>query len=351
MKKTPYIILSLLVVVIVLTYLNFFSTTDNDDVVVSNGRIEAIEIGIAAKVAGRVEAIYVAEGEQVAAGTQVAKLDTSTIEGQLAQAKAQLQQAQSTVAAANMAVAQRESEKVALEAALLQSQAELKAAQAHARRTDELSKTGAVSRQLAEDNETSVESAEAAGNAAAARLAAADATIQAAKAQYVSAKAAVTAANAAIAQIESEMEDMSLVAPRDGRIQYRVVEPGEVVAAGGRVLSLVDLTNVYMTFFLPATQAGRLAIGSDARIVLDAAPDLAIPAHISYVADVAQFTPRSVETQSEREKLMFRVKAQIPQALLAKHLDKVKTGLPGVVYVKLDDDGQWPADVPERIAE
>ncbi|MEG3766497.1 HlyD family secretion protein [Alteromonas sp. 14N.309.X.WAT.G.H12] len=351
MKKTPYIILALLIVVIVLTYFNFFQTSDTQDVASSNGRIEAIEIGIAAKVAGRVEAIYVSEGEQVTAGTKVAKLDTTTIEGQLAQAKAQLQQAQSAVAAANMAVAQRESEKVALEAALLQSEAELNAAQAHARRTNELSKTGAVSRQLAEDNETNVESAKAAVNAAAARLSAADATIEAAKAQYLSSQAAVAAAEAAIAQINSEMQDMVLIAPRDGRIQYRVVEPGEVVAAGGRVLSLVDLTNVYMTFFLPATQAGRLAIGSEARIVLDAVPDIAIPAHISYVADVAQFTPRSVETQSEREKLMFRVKAQIPQALLTKYIEKVKTGLPGVVWVKLDDNAQWPDDVPERVAQ
>ena len=113
----------------------------------------------------------------------------------------------------------------------------------------------------------------------------------------------------------SEINDMVLKAPRNGRIQYRVVEPGEVVSAGGRVLSLVDLTNVYMTFFLPASRVGKLTMGGEALIVLDAAPDIAIPATISYVADVAQFTPKSVETQSEREKLMFRVKAQIPENL------------------------------------
>ncbi|QGX60270.1 HlyD family secretion protein [Alteromonas mediterranea] len=351
MKKTPFILSILFVVFLVAVFSVIFSGAEELDVVSGNGRIEATEIGISAKVAGRVEEIYVDEGDRVNAGDVVAKLDTATINSQLQQAKAQRQQAISAVEAANMAVAQRKSEKVALQAALIQAEAEEKAAKAHAARTTELAKTGAVSKQLAEDNLTTVESAKAAVNAAKARLTAADATIEATRAQYYSTQAAVSAANATIAQIESEMNDMVLKAPRNGRIQYRVVQPGEVVGAGGRVLSLVDLTNVYMTFFLPASQVGKLTIGGDARIVLDAAPKVAIPATISYVADVAQFTPRSVETQSEREKLMFRVKAQIPVALLKKHIEKVKTGLPGVVWVKLNDNAQWPSDIPALLEQ
>lgn len=351
MKKTPFI-LSIVFLVVVGFVLNaLFNEDEDDDVVSGNGRIEATEIGIAAKIAGRIEEIYVGEGELVNAGDIVAKLDTTTINSQLQQAKAQRQQALSAVEAAKMAIAQRESEKAALNAALLQTQAELKAAKAHAARTSELAKTGAVSQQLAEDNLTSVESTKAAVNAAKARLTAADATIEATRAQYYSSQAAVSAADATIAQISSEMDDMILKAPRSGRIQYRVAEPGEVIGAGGRILSLVDLTNVYMTFFLPASQVGRLSMGSEARIVLDAAPHVSIPASISYVADVAQFTPRSVETQSEREKLMFRVKATIPVTLLKQHIDKVKTGLPGVVWVKLNDEAQWPDDLPELVVQ
>ncbi|EKO3578260.1 HlyD family efflux transporter periplasmic adaptor subunit [Vibrio metschnikovii] len=112
---------------------------------------------------------------------------------------------------------------------------------------------------------------------------------------------------------------------------------------------MIDLTDVYMTFFLPAAQAGRIAIGSEVRIILDAAPHVSIPAQISYVADVAQFTPKTVETASEREKLMFRVKAQIPPDILQKHITQVKTGLPGVAWVKLSTDAQWPAHLPERV--
>lgn len=85
--------------------------------------------------------------------------------------------------------------------------------------------------------------------------------------------------------------------------------------------------------------------------MLDAAPHVAIPARISYVADVAQFTPKTVETASEREKLMFRVKAQISPQLLQKHIAQVKTGLPGEAWVKLSTDAQWPDSLPEQVSQ
>ncbi|EHS7015595.1 HlyD family efflux transporter periplasmic adaptor subunit, partial [Escherichia coli] len=129
----------------------------------------------------------------------------------------------------------------------------------------------------------------------------------------------------------------------------RVAQPGEVLAAGGRVLNLVDLADVYMTFFLPSEIAGQVALGSDARIVLDAAPDLAIPATITFVASTAQFTPKTVETASERQKLMFRVKAQIAPELLREHLEQVKTGLPGVAWIRLDPQKPWPASLTSSL--
>ena len=124
-----------------------------------------------------------------------------------------------------------------------------------------------------------------------------------AKSQIVSAEALVEAAQATVERIQADLDDSVLKAPRDGRVQYRVVQPGEVVAAGGAVLNMVDLSDVYMTFFLPTSDAGRVALGAEARIVLDAAPEYVIPARISYVADVAQFTPKTVETEDERQKL------------------------------------------------
>src|SRR3546814_7602187 len=107
---------------------------------------------------------------------------------------------------------------------------------------------------------------------------------------------------------------------------------------------MVDLTDVYMTFFLPTGQAGRVALGAEARLVLDAAPQYVVPAAISFVADVAQFTPKTVETEEERQKLMFRIKARIAPDLLREHLLQVKTGLPGMAYVRLAPRVDWPPE-------
>ena len=137
----------------------------------------------------------------------------------------------------------------------------------------------------------------------------------------------------------------------DGRVQVRVAQPGEVLGAGGRVLNLIDLSDVYITFFLPGTVAGRVALGSEVRIILDAAPEYVIPATVSFVASAAQFTPKTVETASERQKLMFRVRAQISQELLREHLNQVKTGLPGVAWIKLDANAEWPQNLSVRVPE
>ena len=115
------------------------------------------------------------------------------------------------------------------------------------------------------------------------------------------------------------------------------------------MLNMVDLADVYMTFFLPENQVGRVNMGTEARIILDAAPQLVIPANVTFVADVAQFTPKTVETKEERQKLTFRVKATIPADLLREHLAKVKTGLPGVAYVKLDPNASWPANLAVKL--
>ena len=157
--------------------------------------------------------------------------------------------------------------------------------------------------------------------------------------------------SATIQRIQADIDDSVLRSPRDGRVQYRVAQPGEVLAAGGTVMNMVDLGDVYMTFFLPTAQAGRVAIGAEARIILDAASEYVIPAKISYVADVAQFTPKTVETEDERRKLMFRIKAQVDPDLLQKHLRQVKTGLPGRAYVRLDKEVDWPAELRTRLPE
>ena len=195
-----------------------------------------------------------------------------------------------------------------------------------------------------------VEGAVAAVAAGRAQVAAAEAAIGNARSQVVAARSAVDAAQATIERIQADIDDSVLRSPRDGRVQYRIAQPGEVLAAGGRVLNLIDLGDVYMTFFLPTAQAGRVGFGSEARLVLDAVPNRVIPARISFVADVAQFTPKTVETAEERQKLMFRIKAQIDPELLRKHLQQVKTGLPGMAYVRLDPAAEWPPELAVKLS-
>lgn len=314
-----------------------------------NGRIEAVEIDISTKSPGRIRQILADEGDFVNAGDVLAQMDTDQAESQRRQAEAQLRRAEISIETARSLVAQREAEQKAAAAIIAQREAQLDAAQRRLARSQQLSESRTVSQQILDDDRANARGVEAAVSAAKAQLAATEAGISAAKAQVVDAEAAVDAAKAAISTIAVEINDATLKAPKPGRVQYRVAQPGEVISAGGRVLNLVDLSDVYMTFFLPTAQAGQVAIGAEARIVLDAAPQFVIPAKISFVADVAQFTPKSVETEEERQKLVFRVKAKIPQELLQKYIQQVKTGLPGTVYVKLNSEATWPQNLAEPV--
>jgi HlyD family secretion protein len=316
-----------------------------------NGRIEAVEIDVATKIAGRIKDIFVDEGDFVSAGQVLACMDTEQLEAQKREAQAQLQRATIAVQTAQSLVAQREAERTADLAVVAQHEAELDAASRKLARSEPLAQQSVVSLQTRDDDRARVAAAKAAVSAAQAQVAAAEAAIGAAKSQVVDANAAIDAARATIDRIEADIKDSTLRAPRDGRVQYRVAQPGEVLPAGGRVLNFVDLSDVYMTFYLPTEQAGRVALGAEARIVLDAAPQYVVPAQISYVADVAQFTPKTVETFEERQKLMFRIKARIAPELLRKYIRQVKTGLPGVVYVQLEPNAKWPASLTAKLPQ
>jgi HlyD family secretion protein len=322
-----------------------------DGFAASNGRIEATEVDIATKIAGRIDTILVSEGQFVRQGEVLAKMDTRVLNEQRQEAIAQIKEAESAVAAARALLEQRQSEMRAAQAVVKQRDAELASVSKRHTRSQTLSTRGAVSAQQLDDDRAAAESARAALESARAQVSASNAAIEAARTNIIQAQTRVEAAQATERRIQADIDDSELKAPRDGRVQYRVAEPGEVLAAGGRVLNMVDLSDVYMTFFLPTEQAGLLKIGGEARLVLDAAPDLRVPATISFVASVAQFTPKTVETRDERLKLIFRVKARIPQELLQQHLEYVKTGLPGMAWVRLDEQQPWPDDLVVRLPQ
>jgi HlyD family secretion protein len=288
---------------------------------VGNGRIEATQIDIAPKLPGRIKEVLVNEGDFLEAGQVVARMDTQVLEAELRQAEAQVNQARNAVETAKAVVAQRASE--------------LTFAQNSLKRSEDLVQRGFISPQKLDGDRTAMLTAKAG--------------LVQARSQVEEGQAAIAAAQATAERIKADLEDSVLKAPRAGRVQYRLAEPGEVLPAGGKVVSMLDLSDVYMTVFLPETAAGRLAIGAQARLVLDMAPQYVIPAKVSFVAAEAQFTPKTVETAVERQKLVFRVKAQIDPELLRKYRTRVKAGLPGVAYVQVNASGQWPPNLEVKL--
>jgi len=316
-----------------------------------NGRIEAVEIDVAAKLPGRIEAILVEEGALVEAGQPLARLDTRQLQANRHQMAAEQRQAEIAVENARLTVEQRAAEVRAAEALLEQRRSEEEVARRQFERSRSLAQSSITSERQFDIDRANAFGAVAAVASAEASLAAARAGVASAKASVIGAEAAVAAAEAAIEALDVEIEDSTLNAPRTGRVQYIVAREGEVVGAGGRVVNMVDLNDVYMTFFLPTAAAGRTGLGTEVRLLLDAAPGIVIPASVSFVSDVAQFTPKTVETEIEREKLMFRVRARISPDLLARYLDQIKTGLPGVAWVRLDPDAPWPAAAQGQVLE
>jgi HlyD family secretion protein len=280
-----------------------------------NGRVEAKLIDVAAKEPLRVKEILVKEGDTVKPGDVVVRLDTSTLEAELAQARASVATAQEQIASAAATISRMKSE--------------VQLAKTEEARARKLVEQKAGSQREYDVRKMAVETSQA-------KLAEAEAGLE-------SAKQKVEVAKANEATVQTRINDATLVAPALGRVLYRLAEPGEVLAAGGKALTIVNLEDVYMEIFLPAQQAAGIKVGADARITVDNQPGRAVAARVTFVSPEAQFTPKQVETKSEREKLMFRVKIQVPPELVTQYIQSIKTGVRGVGYVKLSDSAAWPA--------
>ena len=287
----------------------------------TNGRIEATEVDVNAKYPGRLATVSVNEGDEVTAGQVVATISSPETEAQLRGAQAQLLKAKQSLAEAVALIAQRKSD--------------LDFARPDYERGKTLLEHGNIPQQVVDQRRNKLEAAEAG--------------YVAANAQRDQAEAAIKAAEADVERLQSILVDLVLVSPRSGRVQYRLARAGEVVSAGQRVLTILDLNDVYMTIYLPANVAGPLMLGDEARTILDPIPQYVLPNTISFVATEAQFTPKSVETAEEREKLMFRVKLQADPQVINKYYRQVKTGVRGLGFVRTDPKIPWPAELAVKL--
>ena len=290
-----------------------------DGITVGNGRIEAIQVDIATKYAGRIGDVLAREGSMVAPDDLLAHIDSTEMRAELEKANAQLAKAAEDVARAAADIVEK------------QSAADL--SEKSFARSETLKRNKAIADQDFDESRARRDSSAAA--------------VDVAKATLRSAEKAELAAAAEVSRQSAQLAEMTLKSPVRGRVLYRLAEPGMVLPAGGKVLTLLDLSDIYMEIFLPSREAARVRVGSEARIVLDVAPEYAARATVSFVSPEAQFTPKQVETRSERDKLMFRVKLQLPAELILPYLERIKTGLRGVGYVRLDDTVPWP-DFLER---
>ena len=290
-------------------------------IVKTNGRIEATQVDIAAKYPGRLESVMVQEGDEVGAGQTIAVISSPEYEAQLRGAQAQVLKAKQALAEAEAMIAERQSDQITAKNDLQRGQ--------------DLVEKGWMTKQVFDQRMNKAQ--------------ATDALLHAAQAARDQAQFAITTAQAEVDRIEAILVDLKLVAPRSGRVQYKISQAGEVVNAGTRIVTLLDLHDVYMTIYLSAAQAGQLALGDEARIIIDPLPQYVVPASISFVATESQFTPKSVETAEEREKLMFRVKLQVDPKVLEQYHTQVKTGVRGMGFARTDSSAPWPQDLTVKL--
>jgi len=284
-------------------------------IVFGNGRLEADEINIDTKYAARISEMLADEGDLVKTGQVLARMDTRDLQASLKKSEAQVRQARHAVDEANANVTQQRAQ------VLLAGQEYARAAY--------LVQRGFQTKEVLDERQQQLDGANAA--------------LVAAQARVIESEHALEAATHDVELYAVEINDDTLVAPRDGRLQYRIANLGEVLPAGGHVFTMLDTSYVYMDVYLPTEQAGKVKYGGDARIIVDAFPKVAIPAKVTFIATQAQFTPKTVETKTERDKLMFRVRVRIDADWLLGRMDAVSSGLPGVAYVQTDASAPWPA--------
>jgi HlyD family secretion protein len=356
------------------------------EVVALSGRIEGDDSAVAAKTSGRLREIRVREGDSVEAGQVLALLDDQQIRAREQQAEAAVAQAEAQVELARRQIAilreqLRQSElavdqaKADAEGRVREAEAKLAAAEAQlaqAEATHEQAKwdretftklleTGAVSAQEAKRAQTTEESQRAIVAAArrqveAARgvLTAAQASLQnpairtsqmaAVQAQILQQEAQIAAAQADAGRARASLEearanraDLQVIAPFTGTVATRTAEPGEVVAAGTPIVTLVDLGQVYLRGFIAEGQIGRVKLGQPARVFLDSAPHTPIEAVVSRIDPQASFTPENTYFREDRVKQVVGVKLGLRGAI-----GFAKPGMPADGEI-LVEGSQWPA--------
>jgi len=324
----------------------------------ANGRIEGDHYTVAGKVPGRVVEVLAREGDAVKGGQVLARLDDAQVQAKVDQARAAVGALEAQVAAARTAldtlkeqvplqVETAEAGVAHAEAALAAAKARAEQAAKDASRLQDLLQKKFVDEQRAEQAQLAWKVARAEQDTAMAALTQARkrlAEAQLGREQIRSREQELTAleaqleqARAALAEARSVLDDLSIQAPASGIITTRIVDEGEVVAAGSPLFDIVDLDRLYLKVYIPEKEIGKVRLGLPARIYTDALPDQPFPATVRYIASQAEFTPKEVQTPDERVKLVYAVKLYLEEN--PEH--RLTPGLPADAVIRWKEGTPW----------
>ncbi|MDD4085086.1 MAG: HlyD family efflux transporter periplasmic adaptor subunit [Acholeplasmataceae bacterium] len=324
---------------------------------VAGGRIEGREVNVSSRVQGRVLKLLADEGNAVKKGQILAVLDSEQIQAQVISAQENLKaaQLQNEQAGYDLDYTRRNSDAAILsamasaenvQAQLEKAKAVRQIAESNYRRYLKLYRDGAVSAREFDSKKLDYDSSMADVNAviqlheaAKANLAAAQSSkiaIEIKQKQFEASQANVEAYRGKLAELLANQKELQVQSPVDGTIITRPVEAGQVVNAVSPLFVIIDLQNIYMKIYIPEQQVGKLRLGSEARIYVDAYRDKYFAGKVTRISDQAQFTPKNVETKEERVKLVFAVEVAVenPDGLL-------KPGMPGDVILRWKEDLPW----------
>jgi HlyD family secretion protein len=282
----------------------------------ASGYVEATDVRVAPQVGGRLIEVAVAEGDRVAAGALVARLDTADTELALRKAEADRDQA---VAALKLLEAgaraedirQARAQESSAQAEIAAAESELEAANADLQRFDALLKSNAGSRKQRDDAATRRDVAVAKANAARDRARAASETVVRLRAgarpeEIAGARARVAAAEAQIAVLRKNVADAVLNSPVGGIVTAKLADAGETIAPRTPVVAITDLDHAWANVYVDEPVVPRLRLGQPVALITDAGQRM--QGSITFISPKAEFTPRNVQTAAERSKLVYRIK-------------------------------------------
>ncbi len=324
----------------------------------ANGRIEGDHVTVASKFPGRVRALHAREGASVTVGQILVQLDDVQTRAKVEQAthaaealEAQVQAAHTELAVLNLdvplAIERADAQVAKARTTVDKALSVEKEARSDAQRFRDLAAKDEASIQQRDQAVMRWEVAQK--DIASARSALTQATKELAQAELgwkrIHAKEADVAAlerqrdqaYAVLDEAESVLQDLTITAPTNGTVTTRMVDVGEVIAAGAPLLELVDLDHLYLKVYVPEVQIGKVRLDLPARIYADAFPEQPFGATVRYIASKAEFTPKEVQTPDERVKLIYAVKLY-----LEKNPDhRLTPGLPADAIIRWKDDVAW----------